>query len=355
MEKDPTLQKVEKPIVVDAQFHHVPREIFKKVDETAFTTREGRILQEANRNQKTLARRSTRLLQDLEGTLRHMDDCGIDVAMIQMPNWSIAGMEVCRVLNDGLADLASRNPCRFLPLATVPYVFGQDSIDELERVKNELGLKGLGIMTGQQGIRLDDDRLKDYFTKVAELDLPLVVHPSTHEKDLWGGAKYQMSSGISREYEIIKCFTEVLNGVLPEFPELSFVFAHYGGGVPFLLCRIMSWYRPPEGAGMAQPEPEYPLTIREFQELGMQPGFDKLLDRCYFDMAGTGGWMPVAHHALAVIKPDRLAFGSDYPYEMSRTQDVRAYLAGISSLPIPAEDKAKILGTNMLSLFKFQA
>jgi len=84
---------------------------------TVFTTREGRVLQETNRNPKSLARRSTRLLQDLEGILRHMDDCGIDVAMIQMPNWSIAGMEVCRVLNDGLAAAARQNPGRFLPLA----------------------------------------------------------------------------------------------------------------------------------------------------------------------------------------------------------------------------------------------
>lgn len=342
-----------KVCVVDAQFHYVPAETYKKVDETNFTTREGKRLQEKNRDPKVIEKKATKLLQDLDATLRHMDTCGIDVAMIQMPSWSVAGMEVCRVLNDGLAKAAELHPRRFLPLATVPTIFGQDSIDELVRAKNELGFKGVAILTNQQGIRLDDERLKPYFKKVVELDIPLVVHPPTQEKGLWGGTRYNMDGSVSREYENIKCFTEVLHGVLPEFPELRFVFAHFGGGVPSLMGRIMSWYTPPKNAGLPEMERELPMTIREFQEFGLKPYFDKLFDRCYFDMAGTGGWMPEVKHALSVIKPGRLAFGSDYPHEMSRSSDATAYVEGIKSLDISDDDKAKILGGNMLTLFKF--
>jgi predicted TIM-barrel fold metal-dependent hydrolase len=347
-------QRSQKFVVVDAQFHHVPTAVYKKVDEMNFTTQEGRALQNKNRNPKTLAKQATRLLQDLDATLRHMDACGIDVAMIQMPSWSVAGMEVCRVLNDGLAKAAQQNPRRFLPLATVPYIFGQESIDELARVK-DMGFQGVAILTNQQGIRLDDERLKPYFRKVVELGLPLTIHPPTQEKGLWGGTKYSMDCSVSREYENIKCFDEVLNGVLPDFPELTFIFPHFGGGVPSLLGRIMSWYTPPESAGLPHVNIAYPLTIQEFQDYGMQPYFDKLMDRCYLDMAGTGGWMPEVKHALTVIKPDRLAFATDYPHEMSRVSDARAYIDGIKSLDIPDEDKAKILGGNMLALFKFHA
>jgi len=284
-----------------------------------------------------------------------MDSCGTDVAMIQHPSWSVAGMEVCRVLNDGLMKIAQQNPKRFLPLATCPYIFGQESIDELTRVKNELGFKGVAIITNQQGIRLDDETLKPYFKKVVELGLIVVVHPPTQEKGIWGGTKYDMDSSVSREYENIKCFTEVLNGVLPEFPDLTFIFAHYGGGVPSLLGRIMSWYTPPKQAGLPHREVELPMTIREFEEFGMKPYFEKLVDRCYFDMAGTGGWMSEVTHALAVIKPDRLCFGTDYPHEMSRVGDTRAYIDGIKSLKIPDHDRAKMLGGNIVKLFNFKA
>jgi len=101
---------------------------------------------------------------------------------------------------------------------------------------------------------LDDDQLKPFFRKVVELGLPLVVHPPTQERGLWGGTKYDMDGSVSREYEIVKCLVEVLCGVLPEFPDLNFLFAHYGGGVPSLLGRIMSWYTPPENSGIPKKE-----------------------------------------------------------------------------------------------------
>ena len=338
--------------VVDAQFHYVPSEVFRKVDETAFESIEGKTLQERNRDPRSKAKPVTRRLQDIETSLRHMDECGVETAMIMMPGWEVAGVEVCRILNDGLAKAAREYPGRFLPMAAVPFMEGRRSIDELDRVKNELGMKGVSILTNQRGIRLDDEQVKPFFRKVAQLGLPLVIHPPTQERGLWGGTKYDMDGSVSREYEIIKCLVEVLRGVLPEFPDLNFVFAHYGGGVPSLLGRIMSWYTPPENAGFPKREIHLPMTLREFEEYGFKDDFDKLLDRIYFDMAGTGGWISEAKHALSVIKPQRLAFASDYPHEMSRPEDYRAYLEGIKGLEIPEEDKIRILGGNIKALFK---
>ena len=339
-----------KYVVVDAEFHHVPSEVFKKVDEAVFETKEGRAVQEWIRDPRRQA--AGRRLQDIEAALRHMDACGVDMAMIMMPGWEMAGMEVCRILNDGLAKAAREHPDRFLPMAAIPCIEGQRAVDELDRVKNELGLKGVALLTNLRGIRLDDETLKPFFRKVAELRLPVVIHPPAQERGLWGGTKYDMDGSVSREYEIIKCFVELLCGVLPEFPELNFVFAHYGGGVPSLLGRIMSWYTPPERSGISKDKVHPPMTIREFEDAGLKPTFDKLFDRFYFDMAGTGGWMPEVKHALAVIKPERLVFASDYPHEMSRPGDYKAYLDGIKGLSIPEKDKVRILGGNIKTLFK---
>ncbi|HVP76320.1 MAG TPA: hypothetical protein VMV04_00350 [Thermodesulfobacteriota bacterium] len=54
----------------------------------------------------------------------------------------------------------------------------------------------------------------------------------------------------------------------------------------------------------------------------------------------------------SVIKPERLAFASDYPHEMSRPADYKAYLEGIQSLGIPESVKMKILGEKIRALFK---
>jgi len=45
-----------------------------------------------------------------------MDECGVDTAMIMMPGWEVAGVEVCQILNDGLAKATKEHPGRFLPM-----------------------------------------------------------------------------------------------------------------------------------------------------------------------------------------------------------------------------------------------
>jgi predicted TIM-barrel fold metal-dependent hydrolase len=342
----------EKYFVFDVQFHYVPPEVYKKVDETIFESKEGKALQERNREARAKGKPAFRRLQDIEAALGHMDGCGVDMSVLMMPGWTVAGIEVCRILNNGLARTAGEYPGRFLPLAAIPYIEGERAIDELARVKNDLGFKGISIITNQRGMRLDDEKMKPFFRKVAHLGLPVVVHPPTQEAGIWGGTKYKMDGSVSREYEIIKCLVEVLCGVLPEFPDLNFVFAHFGGGMPSLLGRIMSWYAPPESSGLLKKEVTHPMTIREFEESGYKAYFDKLLDRVYFDMAGTGGWMPEVKHALSVIKPERLAFASDYPHEMGRPDDYRSYVNGIKGLDIAEADKRRILGGNMKALFK---
>lgn len=334
-----------KYVVVDAQFHHIPMEVFKKA--LALESVEGKKLQARSRTlqYKIVYGR----LASAETSVRHMEACGVDTALVGLAPWIQYGLEICKALNNALAKLAKEYPGKFIPLAHVPFLDGQPAIDELERAISELGLKGVTVLTSQRGIRLDDNQLRPFFKKVSHLGVPVVVHPTV--ETLWGGEKYQMSGGVSREYEIIKCFVELLSEVLPEFPDLNFLFAHYGGGVPFLLGRIMSWHIPHDG-GIPEEKIDLPKTIKEFEDFGLKGNFNKLLDRMYFDMAGTGGWMPAVKQALLAIKSERLCFGTDYPYEMSRAADLKAYIGGIKRLDIPEEDKAKILGGNLKRLFK---
>jgi predicted TIM-barrel fold metal-dependent hydrolase len=336
--------------VVDAHFHHVPLAVYEKLDAGVFEQAESRRLQSKNRDPKYANSRANQLLRDLDATLRHMDEVGIDVSVLQMPSWSVAGLEVCRVLNDGLARAARDNPARFKPVATVPYIFGQDSIDELTRVHDELGFKGISVLTSQRDIRMDDPSLRPWFRKAASLDLAILVHPPTQAKGIWGGTTWNMDSSVSRQYENVKCFTEVLHGVLPEVEGLRFLFSHFGGGVPSLLGRIKSWYKPPPQAGIDASHIELPMTMWEFEEHGLAPYFDGLMRHCWFDMAGTGGVLSEVPHAMSAISPDRLAFGTDYPHEFSRASDARAYLDGVAEAVADDEARANMLGGNVLSL-----
>jgi predicted TIM-barrel fold metal-dependent hydrolase len=336
-----------KYVVVDAEFHHVPKQAVDEAQRVVPRFEEGRKIQA--RLKELTSKAEGRKMSDIEAAIRQMDECGVDMAMVGQASWAPAGLEFCRACNDGLAKLSKEYPGKFIPLAIVPCLEGQVAIDELDRAINDLGLKGVTVLTSQGDMRLDDERMKPFFRKASQLRIPVAVHPSTN-RPLWGGVKYHMSGSVSREYEIIKAFVEVLCGVLPEFPDLNFLFSHYGGGVPFLLGRIMSWYAP-EDAGLPEDKIGSPKTIKEFEDFGLKKGFNELLDRIHYNMAGTGGWMPPVKQALMVLKPDRLCFGSDYPHEMSRPADLKAYINGIKRLDIPEAHKVKMLGGNVKRLY----
>lgn len=102
-------------------------------------------------------------------------------------------------------------------MAHVPYLEGQPAIDELDRAVSGLGLKCVTVVSDIQGVRLDDERLKPFFKRTSDLNIPVVFHP-TVRIPIWGGENYFMSGGVSREYDLVKALVEVLCGVLPEFP-----------------------------------------------------------------------------------------------------------------------------------------
>lgn len=330
------------PLVIDAQFHHVTREAAAKA--LAMGPPE---LRKKLENPSTAYRR----MLDVDIAVSHMEECGVDMAVVLQPMFITSGLEFCKIFNDSLAGLVKQYPGKFIPCAHVPYLEGQPAIDELERAVSYLGLKSVCMLTSIQDVTLDDVRLKPLFKKASQLHVPVVVHPTTRAP-LWGGIKYQMSGSVSREYEVSKAFVEVLMGVLPEFPDLNFVFAHYGGGVPFLLGRIMSWYDPEKTVGNEAPVGDVPRTIVEFEESRFKERFDKLFDRVYFDMAGTGGWLPALTQALQVIRPERLCLATDFPHELARPTDLKTYIAGVRALDIPEADKANILGGNIQRLFR---
>jgi len=297
--------------VVDAEFHHIPLEAAKQAGRTAkgeidFSVR----VKSANP--------TFRRIFDIESSLRHMEESGVDMALIGLATWAEPGLEVCRAINDGLAKVVKDYPGKFIPLAHVPYLEGRSALDELTRAVNELGLKGVTMMTSLQDIRLDDKQLKPFFKKVRELRIPIMVHPNV-KMPIWGGTKYYMSGSVSREYDVCKAAVEVMYGVLKEFPDLKFIIPHHGGGLASLLGRVIAWFEPDQW-NIPEDIKGLPKTPRELEQLGIDVEFRKIFDNLYFDTAGFGGWMPITESTVKVVRADRLCFGTDYPFEIHEMQ-----------------------------------
>ena len=293
---------------------------------------------------------ASRLMQDVEKTLAYMEACGFHTALLSMGAWIPNGLETCRAINDGYARIQREHPGKFITCAHVPVHQGSEALDELKRSMEVLGLQGIALITSYARMTIDSDEMMPFFERVSAYEVPLVIHP-TLRRPLWGGVKYDLSTTVSREYDIAKCVVEILYGVLPRYPDLKFLISHFGGGMPFLKWRIMSSHQP-EGWNLPEGVRGHGLTPRELKEWGLWDDFHNRFDKLYFDTAGYGGALETMRAAVDWIRRDRLTFGTDYPFEFRDPKETREYIAGIQSLNISEEDKKNILGRNVLRLFK---
>jgi predicted TIM-barrel fold metal-dependent hydrolase len=291
-------------------------------------------------------------MQDVEKTLRYMGDCGIRRVLVNQCSWSPNGLETCKAINNGYAKIQREYPGKFITCAHVPIHEGPSAVDELKRSIEELGLHGVAFLSSYTHIPIDSDVMMPFFEKIAQYDIPIVIHP-TLRRPLWGGVKHDLSTTVSREYDLAKCVVEILYGVLPRFPHLKFLMSHFGGGMQSLKWRIMISHQP-ESWDLPQGLRGHALMHRELKERGLWDDFHRLFDQLYFDSAGYGGAPEMMRAAVDSIRRDRLTFGTDYPFEFRDPEETREYIATIRALAISDEDKGNILGRNVLNLFKMQ-
>jgi predicted TIM-barrel fold metal-dependent hydrolase len=329
-------------LVIDSHNHYLPVSAAQKIssgdsDGMNYTTK-------FNGNRSHAWRRTL----DIENRLHFMEEAGVDMAVLEQSALSPQGLEFCREMNNEYAQISNEYPGKFIPCIHVPLDGSQNTVYELERAVNDLGLKAVSLVASTANMTLDSIDLHPLFEKINQYRLPIFVHP-TLRNPVWGGVKYDMSQHVSREYDVAKATVEVLYGPLQEFPELSFIMPHHGGGIPNLKGRIKAWYEP---KGWDIPEELRGLgkTPRELRELGIDKHFEDLFDKLYFDTAGFGGWMPITESATKVIRTDRICFGTDYPYEIHDPQDVKVFIEEIKQLNISKSEKQNILGGNVARL-----
>ena len=77
-----------------------------------------------------------------------MDAAGISMTALSINDpgpelFAKDGPAIARLLNDYIADVARRNPTRFIGLAVLPLQNMDAALKELDRCVNKLGMKGI--------------------------------------------------------------------------------------------------------------------------------------------------------------------------------------------------------------------
>ena len=137
-------------------------------------------------------------------------------------------------------------------------------------------------------------------------------------------------------------FSSLPCGVLEEFPDLAFIMNHFGGGIS-AVCERLDAYVNYIGIDYPNIYRGKPLINKPWRYY-----FNKL----YFNIAGCESGVASLKSALTIIKPKKLMFATDWPFNYERNpKDVHRYITEIRELPLHQEDINAMLGETAAELF----
>jgi predicted TIM-barrel fold metal-dependent hydrolase len=281
---------------------------------------------------------------DPEVRLRHMDKYGVYIQALSQSSPVLLGFgaedaaEVCRLSNGDNYALCKAYPDRFVNICIISLLDMKSAMRELDRSINELDCRGITISTNQNGKGLDSPDYFPLFEKVVEHDLPILLHPTNWESyplvDMEQGWRMMMVFGWP--FDTTQAIWRLIfGGVIDRYPSLKIIAHHLGAMLPFFARRV---------------EQNANRLLRD----KLARPISKYWNNIYGDTAvdGTVAAYPCGY---AFFGPDRMIFGTDYPFGAEEGEDlIRTNLAGVRSMNIPAEDMKKILGENAKKLLKIK-
>ncbi len=328
-------------LIVDVHHHYMPATLF---DRLAAQAGGRRIVT----NEISLTLHPSR--KDLEAHIKTMDEAGVTVSILT-DQVQVMGIEVARLLNDGIAEVERRHPTRFRGCIHLPVHEPEAAKRELERGIDELGLKAVALLACHLDVQLDNSVMNPLFEIIQRHNLPIVIHPQS--KPTGSDTLYNLDRCVFRPLETTQAIVRVMNSVLPRFPGLRFVMPHLGGATSSLKGRMMAFFET-EDADIPADMKGYLKTQSEQKRFGLTDRFEKLFQSLYFDTAGTGAWHPALAAAFNVTTADRIMFGTDYPLECKTAANIVESLGMIREAPCSPEDKTAILGKTAAALFQLK-
>ena len=289
---------------------------------------------EVNRRQmETIAGKLT----SVETRLADMDAMGIDVQAIspappQYHYWTEPelGREAARLINHRLAEIVEQHPDRFVAIGTVPLQAPDLAIEELDRIVQRLGFRGVEIAPHIASMELSDARLRRFFARAEELGALVFIHPQGFSDGQRLSDHYFINVIGNPLDSTVGVSHLIFGGVLEACPKLKICVAHGGGYLAAYAGRMdHAWAN----------RPDCRLHIKR------KP--TSYLKRLYFD---TIVYTPhQLEYLVAQYGSDHILMGTDYPYDMGMSDPI-GFVASAKRIWRDARDA--ITGGNAARLLK---
>ncbi|MEK7341281.1 MAG: amidohydrolase family protein [Candidatus Binatota bacterium] len=279
-----------------------------------------------------------------ERRVEHMDSLGVDIQVLSVPPPGAdrfdgdGAVSLARKANDALARICKKYSRRFVGLFTLPTASTRDSLDELERSVNELGLRGFGCYSNLNGRPLDSEELFPIYERLAKLGISVYIHPTAPLATQATGLDIMPVLIFGWAFDSTVAMTRLVYGrVMERFPEIDFVVADVGGVLAFFAQRATNIY-----TGRTE-------EIR--RKYGLKDNPLDSFKKFHVDTADHPS--STLKCVLDFFGPDRLVLGTNYPYGPEEgCLFIKNSLRSIEELPLKKEEKAKVLGGNAARVLK---
>jgi predicted TIM-barrel fold metal-dependent hydrolase len=261
-----------------------------------------------------------------DAALSTMDALDITTALLSISSPGVhfgdddAARALARTVNRCGSGLVADHPDRFAVLASLPLPDVAGAIDEIAFAYDELGLDGVVLETNSGGVYPGDPVFAPVWDALDERSALVVLHPTSPpgwELVARGRPRPMLEFPVDTARAVADL---LLTGTLHRHPRVTVVVPHGGGVLAAVADRITTFAAAlpqAQGADVAAP-----------------------LRRLYFDLAG----MPLPHQLpslLALAGPDRLLYGSDWPFTPEPL--VKHLLAGLDSTPLLDADARRAM------------
>jgi predicted TIM-barrel fold metal-dependent hydrolase len=238
---------------------------------------------------------------------------------------------LARRCNDYAAELNARWPKRFGAFGTVPMADVAGAVGEIIYAIDTLKFSGVSLFASYDGKFLGDPAFDPVMAALDERSAVVFVHPGTHPANKllqlpWPGFMMEYLFDTTRAVVNL-----MFGGALARYPRIRFILPHAGGLVPYFSWRLSV----------------SPMIDARLPQISREDVFAQLR-RFWYDVALSPAeqtWGCLEH----VAAPDRIVFGSDWPFANARVtaEAIRSYEA----LALVPAQRAAIDRGNALKLF----
>jgi 6-methylsalicylate decarboxylase len=276
-----------------------------------------------------------------EWTPRHsieaMDRNGIEKAItsISSPGLWFGDVAITRALtrecNDYAAQVRNDHPGRFGVFASLPLPDIEGSLREIAYALDELKADGIGLLTNYDGKYPGDAAFASVFDELNRRKAVVYFHP-TQAPCCHAHALAIPAATLDFPFDTTKAVTSMLfSGTFARCRDVRFIFSHAGGTIPFLAERIAR------------------LEVRPEFRAHVPDGVMFELKRLFFDTALSANKLAFSA-LLQLAAPDKVLFGSDYPFAPETT--MVATIKGLANLGLAPDVLRAIERDNAVRLLR---